>query len=189
VGFGYVDFPREQADSPGLLAPKGQKHTSPGQRPGCRGSEVPLALKGRNKEDPMPCDHSVAPFQGSNPGCSHNPGRRFAADAAPLCPGLSCYAPSGQETEQTLAFPTRPISHVSPNFASPEAVPLSGMRDFEDVGRRNGLLSLLACFITRRSTLQSVRFVLCDFRELRTLRPIVRSARLFFQGDSGRCRR
>ncbi len=37
-------------DDAGFLAPKGPKQISPGQRPGCRGNEVPAALKGRNKE-------------------------------------------------------------------------------------------------------------------------------------------
>ena len=34
----------------GFLAPKGPKQVSPGQRPGCRDNEFPVALKGRNKE-------------------------------------------------------------------------------------------------------------------------------------------
>jgi hypothetical protein len=39
----------------------------------------------------------VSPFQGLGHSSHSNPGRRYAAVAAALCPGLACDAPSGRK--------------------------------------------------------------------------------------------
>ncbi len=109
-----------RADPPGL-SPEGTVPCQP--RPTAWEPESPRMAPeapGQNRTELRSCHHFIAPFQGENFGCCHNPGRRSAADAAPLCPGLSCYAPSGQETKRTLAFASMPISDVNPNFATPE---------------------------------------------------------------------
>ena len=50
VIFVYEVWAAKTVDFSGILAPKGPKQISPGQRPGCRDNEFPVALKGRNKE-------------------------------------------------------------------------------------------------------------------------------------------
>ena len=49
----------------------------------------------------------VSPFQGLDYCRNSNPGRRYAAVAAALCPGLACDAPFGaEESLERLCFGT-----------------------------------------------------------------------------------
>ncbi|MBI2478145.1 MAG: hypothetical protein HYV60_05715, partial [Planctomycetia bacterium] len=91
----------------GVFAPEGLQQISPGQsvaaiaaerRPGSIVDLHTVAVKGRNNE---PTWHrtNVAPFQGSRVDSTNDPGRRCAALAAPLCPGLMCDCPyRGEES-------------------------------------------------------------------------------------------
>jgi len=84
------------------FAPKEPQQISPGQGDASSTSaaaalgvvsRTPIALKGRNKS------HVVCvlccPFRAIGVCGSVNPGRRYAANTAPLCPGLICLAPFG----------------------------------------------------------------------------------------------
>ena len=145
AGFVYGSSAAKAADVPGFFAPKGQPQISPGQRPGCRDNEVPVALKGRNKErteavSPACCAPSGLEFsRRSRPRAALRGERRSALPWADLwlplrgeylssamrrlSTGLSCYSPSSQKAKPTLDFARLPISSVNPNFASGEPRP------------------------------------------------------------------
>jgi hypothetical protein len=74
-----------------LLAPKGRKHVSPGQRPGLENAPIrdsPLKGKTTDCHAPWFCH-----FRATMPQANRIPGR---------CPGLSCFGPFGAEEKSQL---------------------------------------------------------------------------------------
>ncbi len=92
-----------------VLAPKGQPHTSPGQRPGNDRQNVAQALKGRHKRPNAVT--LLCPFRATKGCCSPDPGR---------CPGLICSGPLGAETSGRLLF-------VGPSGATSELALRAGV--------------------------------------------------------------
>jgi hypothetical protein len=77
----------------------------------------------------------VSPFQGCPVESSRYPGRRLAADAAALCPGLACCGLSGQESR---VRPSRRGSHLAAAAVvrkSATVLPGTGKRDARGVWR------------------------------------------------------
>ena len=97
------------------FAPQGQPQISPGQSaapPWVGDASGTPALKGRNKAasrgtyDQDGTDWFVSPLQGYRGESIRYPGRRFAAVAAALCPGLVCWCPFGaEEAGMTMHVP------------------------------------------------------------------------------------
>jgi hypothetical protein len=92
--------PSESRESPN--APKGQRQNSPGQsdqrerRPGLRKFQYALSPERAKQRVHAP----VPPLQGLVSLSSSNPGRRYAALAATLCPGLICGCPFGAKRKR-----------------------------------------------------------------------------------------
>ena len=114
--------------------PKGPKQISQGNALGAETTNS-RSPKGRNKErtevlPPLCLPSGLKSQMLSSQG--------LAAYAAPLCPGLSCYAPSGQETKQTLPSPPYQFPMSAPTLQHPSlALPVAGSQNHASPFRVN----------------------------------------------------
>ena len=113
-----IECRRSPGHSPHETRRHGSRTQETSEQPSAKMTDRPPG--GHDKEIRCPTELSaVSPLQGNRLKTTSSPGRRSAAIAAPLCPGLICCSPSGQRNP-TPSHPSplrrrlRPRTHGHP---------------------------------------------------------------------------